>query len=179
MKAITENQQRIIDSLIAEFNKSNEIKSKGGNLINIDELDSINQRHIKLTKESELSKIVWDNQRNDYIKNLNNKLQKEIGHRLVVSTGNWAMNNENYSNSIFIYKYGTERHLLLEKAFYFRIDLTYTNERDEITKQWYKVYNGFELSRYTNPHKSTKYKDEIELFECEHTKDKLKNLLYD
>ena len=177
MKAITENQQRIIDSLIAEFNKSNETKSKGGNLINIDEIDSINQRHIKLTKESELSKIVWDDQRNEYIKNLHDKLQKEIGHRLVVATGDFAMINKNYSNSIFIYKYWTEKYFLLEQAFYFRVDLTYTEERDEITKQWYKVYNGFELSRYTNPHASTRYKDETELFECEHTKDKLKELL--
>ena len=168
MKTITENQQRIIDSLMAEFNKSNETKSKGGNLINIDEIDSINQRHIKLTKESELSKIVWDNQRNDYIKNLHDKLQKEIGHRLVVAT---------VSDSIFIYKYGTEKYLLPEQAFYFSVNLTCTNERDEITKERYKVYNGFELSRYTNPHASTKYKDETELFECEHTKYKLKNLL--
>jgi hypothetical protein len=177
MKTITESQQRIIDSLMAEFNKSNETKSKGGNLINIDEIDSINQRHIKLTKESELSKIVWDNQRNEYIKNLHDKLQKEIGHRLVVATGDFAMSNKNYSDSIFIYKYGTEKYLLLEHAFYFHVNLTCTDERDEITKEWYKVYNGFELSRYTNPHASTKYKDETELFECEHTKDKLKNLL--
>jgi hypothetical protein len=130
-----------------------------------------------LTKESELSKIVWDDQKNDYIKNLHDKLQKEIGHRLVVATGDFAMSNKNYSDSMFIYKYGTEKYLLLEQAFYFSVNLTYTDERDEITKEWYKVYNGFELSRYTNPHASTKYKDETELFECEHTKDKLKNLL--
>ena len=177
MKAITENQQRIIDSLIAEFNKSNETKSKLGNLINIDEIDSINQRHIKLTKESELSKIVWDDQRNEYIKNLHDKLQKEIGHRLVVATGDVAMSNKNYSDSIFIYKYFTEKYLVREQAFRFSVNLTYTEEWDEITKRWYKVYNGFELSRYRNTHASTKYKDETELFECEHTKDKLKNLL--
>ena len=177
MKAITENQQRIIDSLIAEFNKSNETKSKLGNLINIDEIDSINQRHIKLTKESELSEIVWDNQRNEYIKNLHDKLQKEIGHRLVVATGDVAMSNKNYSDSIFIYKYFTEKYLVREQAFRFSVNLTYTEEWDEITKRWYKVYNGFELRRYTNPNTETKYKDETELFECEHTKDKLKNLL--
>ena len=177
MKAITENQQRIIDSLIAEFNKSNETKSKGGNLINIDEIDSINQRHIKLTKESELSEIVWDDQRKEYIKNLHDKLQKEIGHRLVVATGDVAMSNKNYSNSIFIYKYCTEKYLLRERALYFRVDLKCTIERDEITKHWYKVYNGFELRRYIRPNTETKYKDETELFECERTKDKLKDLL--
>lgn len=49
LELMTENQQRIISNLIAEFNKQNEAKEKRTfRLINVNEFDAIRQRHLDL-----------------------------------------------------------------------------------------------------------------------------------
>ncbi len=175
---MTKNQQKIIDSLIAEFNSRNEKKTNQSNsLIDLDELDAINQRHRDLTADAQRSLELWQEQRREYIDMLIEKIRGEIGHRLCVERGDVASNNPNLCDKIFIYKYGTEKYLLNERSFRFSIELTFSNERDDITKEWYRTYNGIKLTRYVFASSVTEYKDEVELFNCKWTKEYIKELL--
>jgi hypothetical protein len=175
---MTDNQQKIIDSLIAEFNSRNEkTSSKLGGLIDLDALDAINQRHRLLTADAECSKKLWEQQRKEYIDNLVEQIREEIGHRLCVNRGDVATNGDGWSDSIFIYKHGTHKAFLREDALRFQVSLTYEMELDTITNQYYQNYNGLIIKRYVTPNGESKYKDEVEFFNCKWTKDELKNLL--
>jgi hypothetical protein len=175
---MTDNQQKIIDSLIAEFNSRNEkTSSKLGGLIDLDALDAINQRHRLLTADAECSKKLWEQQRKDYINNLVKQIREEIGHRLCVNRGDVATNGDGWSDSIFIYKHGTHKAFLREDALRFQVSLTYEMELDAITNKYYQNYNGLIIKRYVTPNSEHKYKDEVEFFNCKWTKDELKNLL--
>jgi hypothetical protein len=175
---MTDNQQKIIDSLIAEFNSRNEkTSSKLGGLIDLDALDAINQRHRLLTADAECSKKLWEQQRIEYIDNLVEQIREEIGHRLCVNRGDVATNGDGWIDSIFIYKHGTHKALLREEALRFSVTLTYETVFDNITNKRYEIYNGFILKRYVTPNGESKYKDEVEFFNCKWTKDELKNLL--
>jgi hypothetical protein len=175
---MTDNQQKIIDSLIAEFNSRNEkTSSKLGGLIDLDALDAINQRHRLLTADAECSKKLWEQQRKEYINNLVKQIREEIGHRLCVNRGDVATNGDGWSDSIFIYKHGTHKAFLREEALRFTVGLTYEMELDAITNQYYQNYNGLIIKRYVTPNSEHKYKDEVEFFNCKWTKDELKNLL--
>ena len=58
---MTENQQKIIDSLVAEFNSRNEQQSKRPfKLIDVDEFDAIKQRHLELIDDAQSTKDLWD-----------------------------------------------------------------------------------------------------------------------
>ena len=175
---MTDNQQKIIDSLIAEFNSRNEKTSnKLGGLIDLDALDAINQRHRLLTADAECSKKLWEQQRKEYINNLVKQIREEIGHRLCVNRGDVATNGDGWSDSIFIYKHGTHKAFLREEALRFTVGLTYEMELDAITNQYYQNYNGLIIKRYVTPNSEHKYKDEVEFFNCQYTKNALKNLL--
>ena len=175
---MTKNQQKIIDSLIAEFNSRNDKKTNQSNsLIDLDELDAINNRHRDLTADAQRSLELWQEQRREYIDMLVEKIHNEIGHRLCVKRGDVATGNRNLYDAIFIYRYSTEQYQMRERAFKVSIQLTSSTERDDITKEWYRTYNGIELTRYVTPNHEKKYKDEVELFNCQFTKDKIKNLL--
>jgi hypothetical protein len=175
---MTENQQKIIDSLIAEFNSRNEKTSnKLGGLIDLDALDAINQRHRLLTADAECSKKLWEQQRIEYIDNLVEQIRDEIGHRLCVNRGDIATESTGWSHSIFIYKYGTHKSLLTDRAVRFNVQLTYEITFDKITNKHYEIYNGFILKRYVSPNWGEEYKDEVEFFNCQYTKNALKDLL--
>jgi hypothetical protein len=175
---MTENQQKIIDSLIAEFNSRNEkTSSKLGGLIDLDELDAINQRHRDLTADAERTQNLWEQQRREYIDNLVEQIKEEIGHRLCVERGDIASGGTGWSNYIFIYKHGTDKYLLREQALTFNVALTYESIIDKITNKRYEIYNGFILKRYVTPNSEHKYKDEFEFFNCGWTKNALKDLL--
>lgn len=175
---MTENQQRIIDSLVAEFNSRNEAKSKRPfKLIDVDELDSINQRHIELKADAQRTKDFWDDESDRQIDDLIIQLRDDIGDRLCVKRGNEAMNNQNYSEYIFIYKYGTPEHSIREQALRMSFNLIKESRRDEITREWYDYYTGLQIRRYVNGSMEVQYKDEVEFFNCQYTKDKLKDLL--
>jgi hypothetical protein len=175
---MTENQQKIIDSLIAEFNSRNEkTSSKSGCLIDLEEIDAINQRHRLLTADAECSKNIWEQQRREYIDNLVEQIKEEIGHRLLIERGDIATKENGWSNYIFIYKSGTNRNLLTERALRFNVALTSQIVSDKITDKHYEIYNGFILKRYVTPDSQTKYKDEVEFFNCKYTKNALKDLL--
>lgn len=175
---MTENQQKIIDSLVAEFNSRNEnTSSKLGGLIDLDALDAINQRHRDLTADAERSKELWEQQRIEYIDNLVEQIREEIGHRLCVNRGDIATESRGWSHSIFIYEYGTSKYQLTERAVKFSVKLTYESVIDKITNKRYEIYNGFILGRYVTPNSEHKYKDEVEFFNCEWTKNALKDLL--
>ena len=175
---MTENQQKIIDSLIAEFNSRNEKTSnKSVGLIDLDALDAINQRHRDLTADAERSKKLWEQQRREYIDNLVEQIKEEIGHRLCVNRGDIATSGSGWSQYIFIYKNGTDSYLLTERALKFSVRLTYETVFDKITNKGYEIYNGFILNRYVTPNSEHKYKDEVEFFNCEWTKNALKDLL--
>jgi hypothetical protein len=175
---MTENQQKIIDSLIAEFNSRNQkTSSKLGGLIDLDALDAINQRHRDLTADAEGTKKLWEQQRREYIDNLVEQIREEIGHRLCVERGDIATDGTGYSNYIFIYKHGTNKHLLREQALRFNVTLTYEIIIDKITNKRYEIYNGLILKRYVTPNSEEKYKDEVEFFNCKWTKESLKDLL--
>jgi hypothetical protein len=175
---MTENQQKIIDSLIAEFNSRNEkTSSKSGGLIDLEEIDAINQRHRLLTADAECSKKLWEQQRREYIDNLVEQIKEEIGHRLCVERGDIATEGTGWSNYIFIYEYGTSKHLLNERALRFNVALTSQIVSDKITNKHYEIYNGFILKRYVTPNSEEKYKDEVEFFNCKYTKNALKDLL--
>jgi hypothetical protein len=175
---MTDNQQKIIDSLIAEFNSRNEKTSnKLGGLIDLDALDAINQRHRLLTADAECSQKLWEQQRIEYIDNLVEQIREEIGHRLCVNRGDVATNGDGWIDSIFIYKHGTHKAFLREEALRFSVKLTHEIVGDEITRKHYQIYNGLVIKRYVTPNSEHKYKDEVEFFNCKWTKDALKNLL--
>lgn len=175
---MTENQQKIIDSLIAEFNSRNEKTSnKSVGLIDLDALDAINQRHRDLTADAERSKKLWEQQRREYIDNLVEQIREEIGHRLCVERGDIATGGNGWIDSIFIYEYGTSKYQLTERAVRFTVRLTYETVFYKITNKRYDIYNGFVLSRYVTPNSEHKYKDEVEFFNCKWTKNALKELL--
>lgn len=175
---MTENQQKIIDSLIAEFNSRNEKTSnKLGGLIDLDALDAINQRHRLLTADAECSKKLWEQQRIEYIDNLVEQIRDEIGHRLCVERGDIATESTGWSHSIFIYKYGTDKYQLRERAVQFSVSITYETIFDKITNKRYEMFNGLILKRYVTPNSEHKYKDEVDFFNCEWTKNALKDLL--
>ncbi len=175
---MTDNQQKIIDSLIAEFNSRNEKTSnKLGGLIDLDALDAINQRHRLLTADAECSKKLWEQQRIEYIDNLVEQIRDEIGHRLCVNRGDIATGGKGWNDSIFIYEYGTESYQLTERALRFSVKLTYETVFDKITNKRYEIYNGFIIKRYVTPNSESKYKDEVDFFNCKWTKEALKDLL--
>ena len=175
---MTENQQRIIDSLVAEFNSRNEAKSKRPfKLIDVDEFDAINQRHIELTADAQRTKDLWDDECDRYIDELIQQIKEDIGDRLCVKRGNEAMNNINYSEDIFIYKYNTPEHSIREKALRMRFNLIKESRRDDITREYYDYYTGLKITSYVNGGMEMAYNDEFEFFNCQCTKDKLKNLL--
>lgn len=175
---MTENQQRIISSLIAEFNKQNEAKSKRPfKLINVDEFDAINQRHLELTSDAQRTKDFWYEERDRYIDDLISQLREDIGDRLCVKRGDEAMNNKNYSEYIFIYKYLTPEHSIREQALRMEFTLIEESRRDEVTREWYEYYTGFQIRRYVNGSMQKQYEQEMDFFNCQYTKDKLKNLL--
>jgi hypothetical protein len=175
---MTKNQQRIIDSLIAEFNSVDQKPSnKLGSLIDLDALDAVNQRHRDLTADAERTKKLWEQQRIEYIDNLVEQIRDEIGHRLCVNRGNIATDSNGWFDSIFIYKLGTHKALMCEEALRFTVRLTYKVLNDETTGKRYDIYNGFVLSRYVTPNSETRYNNEVEFFNCKWTKEALKNLL--
>ena len=175
---MTENQQKIISNLIAEFNKQNEAKAKRPfKLIDVDEFDAINQRHIELTADAQRTKEFWDDECDRYIDDLIPQLREDIGDRLCVQRGNEATGNHNYSDSIFIYKYGTHQHDRVSYALKMRFDLVHESERDHITKEYYTYYKGFIITRYVDGNHNRKYNNEVEFFNCSYTKYKLKDLL--
>lgn len=175
---MTENQQRIIDSLVAEFNSRNEAKSKRSfKLIDVDELDAINQRHIDLTNDAQSTKDLWDDERDRYIDELIQQIKEDIGDRLCVKRGNEAMNNSNYSEDIFIYKYDTPEHSIREKALRMSFNLIKESRRDDVTREHYDYYTGLKITRYVRGSMEMAYNDEVEFFNCQYTKDKLKELL--
>lgn len=175
---MTENQQRIISHLIAEFNSRNEAKAKRPfKLIDVDELDSINQRHLELTADAESTEGFWNVERYRYMDDIIIQLLDDIGDRLCVRRGNDAINNKNYSEYIFIYKYGTPEHSIIEDALRMSFKLIKESRRDEITREWYDYYTGLQIRRYVNGSMEVQYKNEVEFFDCQYTKDKLKQLL--
>lgn len=177
---MTENQQRIIDSLVAEFNSRNETKKKSSfRLINVDEFDEINNLHKELLEDSRRSKQLWDDQRKEFIEDLIDQLRYDLDGRLIVNRGDLATENPNYSNHIFIYRRGTEKHFMLEKAFRFEIALAKKSVQNATTKEYYLEYFNLYIQRYVGPNHETTYKNEEEFFKCQHTKNRIKELLND
>lgn len=175
---MTENQQKIIDSLVAEFNNRNEAKAKRPfKLIDVDEFDAIKQRHLELKADAQRTKDFWDDERDRYIDDLIPQIKEDIGDRLCVKRGDDAMDNNNYSDCIFIYKHGTRQHSIWETSLRIRFELLYGNQRDEITKEYYQNYKGFQITRYVTNAMEMKYENEVDFFKCSYTKDKLKELL--
>ena len=175
---MTENQQKIIDSLVAEFNSRNEAKAKRPfKLIDVDEFDAIKQRHLKLTEDSNQSKQSWETIRNEYINQLIHDIKKDIGHRLCVKRGDEAVNNKNYSEYIFIYKYGTPEYSIIDRVLRMEIILIKESRRDDVTREWYDYFSGLRIRRYIDGNRQKEYEQEMDFFDCQHTKDKLKELL--
>ena len=171
---MTENQQRIIDSLVAEFNSRNEQQSKRPfKLIDVDELDAINRRHLELTADAQSTKDFWDAELDRKIDELISQLREDIGDRLCVKRGNEAMNNKNYSEDIFIYKHNTPEHSIREQALRMEFVLIKESRHDDVTRYWYNYIVGFRITTSRENY----YKNEVEFFNCQYTKDKLKNLL--
>ncbi len=175
---MTENQQRIVDSLIAEFNYRNETKKKSSfKLINVDEFDEINNLHKELLEDSRRSKQLWIDQRTEFIEDLIDQLRDDLDGRLIVNRGDVATGNPNYSTSIFIYRRGTEKHLMLEKAFRFDVILCKQTTQNATTKNYYDEYTNLAITRYVSGDYKMTYNNEEDLFKCNFTKTALKNLL--
>lgn len=175
---MTENQQKIISSLIAEFNSRNEkTSSKLGGLIDLDALDAINQRHRLLTADAECSQKLWVQQRREYIDNLVEQIREEIGHRLCVNRGDIAVEDKGFNNRIYIYNHGDGKGRIYDKGLNFTVQLTYETIFDKITNKRYEVYNGLIIKRYVTPNSEHEYRDEVEFFNCKWTKEALKDLL--
>ena len=175
---MTYNQQKIIDSLIAEFNTRNETKERSSfKLINVDEFDEINNLHKELLEDSEKTRELWKEQRVDYITELIDQLKDDLGGRLIVSRGDVATENPNYATSIFIYKTGTEKWMMTDRAFRFEVVLLKYSKRNTTTKEYYDEYLGLKIRRYVSGDHEMTYNNQEDLFKCEYTKIALKNLL--
>jgi hypothetical protein len=175
---MTTNQQQIVNSLIAEFNSRNEKTSnKSGGLINLEEIDAFNQRHKELTADAERTKNLWEQQRREYIDNLVEQIRDEIGHRLCVNRGDIAVEDKGFNNLIYIYKHGDRKQEIYDKGLNFSVGLTYEIVCDEITRKHYEIYNGLIIKRYVYPNSQVGYQDEVEFFNCQYTKNRLKELL--
>jgi len=175
---MTDNQQRIIDSLIAEFNKRNETKERSSfKLIDIDKFDEINNLHKERLKDSEKTKELWEEQRVDYITELIEQIKDDLGGRLIVRRGDAATENPNYASSIFIYKQGTEKWMMTDRAFQFQVKLLRNSVWNKTSQNHYYEYHGMALFRYVSGDSEIRYENEQKLFSCEHTKSALKNLL--
>lgn len=175
---MTENQQRIVDSLIAEFNSRNETKKKSSfRLIDVDEFDKINNLHKELLEDSRKTKELWDNQRAEYIEDLIDQLRDDLDGRLIVNRGDIATDNPNYATSIFIYEKGNEKFMLREKSFRFDVILLKKHTKNATTNNYYDEYTNLAITRYVTSNYKMTYKNEEELFKCSHTKTALKNLL--
>lgn len=175
---MTENQQRIVDSLIAEFNSRNETKKKSSfRLIDVDEFDEINNLHKELLEDSRRSEELWDNQRAEYIDDLIEQLRDDLDGRLIVNRGDVATGNPNYKTYIFIYRHGTNKWDMIEKAFQFKVILVGKPIQNEKTKQYYKHWNNLAIKRYVSGNDERQYANEEELFNCSYTKTALKYLL--
>jgi hypothetical protein len=175
---MTENQQRIIDSLVAEFNSRNETKQKSSfRLINVDEFDEINNLHKELLEDSRRTKQLWMDQRAEYIEDLILQLRYDLGDRLIVNRGDIASGNSNYFNSIFIYRRDTQKYLMIDRAFRFEVVLVKKFAYNITTKSHYDEYINITIKRYVNGSHEETYNNEDELFSCNHTKERLKELL--
>lgn len=176
---MTENQQRIIDSLISEFNNVNQKKENSKfNLINLVEFDEIFKLHEELETNSRLNYEAWNKQRFLYIDELITKLRDDLGDVLVVNRGDVASGgNKNLETYIYIYKKNAPDYILWEHAFRFEVCLRYNEEYNSITKEHYKKDFRIELTRYVSGDCNKAYKDEVELFNCPYSKDKIKDLL--
>lgn len=175
---MTENQQRIISNIIAEFNKQNESKGKRPfKLIDVDEFDAIKKRHIELTADAKRTEDFWSEERNKYIDELIEQIREDIGDRLCVEYGDIATGNHNYSNYIYIYKYGTPQHLRWEYALRMEFEFVQESIYDEITKERYIQCKGIGIRTFIDRNYSKRYNDEVEFFNCQYTKQKLKELL--
>lgn len=175
---MTNNQQRIIDSLIAEFNTRNETKQKSSfNLINVGVIDEINNLHKELVKDSEKSKELWNVQRDQYILSLIDQLRGDLGDRLCVDRGDLCTGNENYSNSIFIYRIGTPNYLLTDRAFRFNVKILSNEVFNSTTKRHYAEYFNMALFRYVSGDENRRYENEHKLFSCEYTIKRINELL--
>ena len=76
---MTQNQQQIINSLIAEFNRrKNDSQRADFNLIDINEIDEINNLHKQLTEDSLQDRIVWKKHRDEYIDDLIKKISHDL-----------------------------------------------------------------------------------------------------
>lgn len=175
---MTENQQRIVDSLIAEFNSRNETKKKSSfRLIDVDEFDKINNLHKELLEDSRRTKELWESQRAEYIDDLIEQLRDDLDGRLIVNRGDVATDNPNYAPSIFIYKRGTEKFMLREKSFRFDVILCKQTTQNTTTKNYYDEYTNLAITRYVSGDYKMTYNNEEDLFKCNFTKTALKNLL--
>ena len=176
---MTENQQKIIDSLKYEFSKLNKIEQANSNfsLINVAELDEINNLHIRLTDDALATKRVWEARRDEYINELINKLRDDLKCRLIVNRGDVATDNKNYSNSVFIYRQGTNKTLLISEAFRFNVDFLFEQVLNSTTNRYYTYYTGMVIKRYVSPNSEKNYNDEYEFFNCEYTKGNIRSLL--
>lgn len=175
---MTTNQQRIIDSLIAEFNSRNETKKKSSfKLINVDEFDKINNLHKELLEDSRRTKELWESQRAEYIDDLIEQLRDDLDGRLIVNRGDVATGNPNYKRYIFIYKHGTEKFMLIERSFHFEFILCKQTTQNATTKNYYDEYTNLAIKRYVSGYDERQYANEEELFKCSYTKTALKNLL--
>jgi hypothetical protein len=175
---MTENQQKIIDSLVAEFNSRNEAKAKRPfKLIDVDEFDAINQRHIELKADAQRAEEFWNEERDRYIDELIEKIREDIGDRICVERGDDATDNPNYSDYIYIYKHGTPMHLRWEYAFRIEFVIIQESVHDAITRDRYIHSKGIYLRTSIDRNYSKRYENEVELFNCSYTKDKLKDLL--
>lgn len=178
LELMTENQQRIISNIIAEFNKQNEAKEKRTfRLIDVNEFDAIHQRHLDLKEEEIFNNEVWEGNRLEYIYELMDKIREDLGDRLIVNRGDDATDNPNLTDQIYIYKHGTNEFALWEKALRFRIEFIEETHKDEITKEYYTHPIGLRITRYIDGNYRKEYKDEVEFFNCTHTKNELKRLL--
>lgn len=176
---MTNNQQKIIDSLIAEFNTRNETKQKSSfNLINIGVIDEINNLHKELVKDSEKSKELWNVQRDQYILSLIDQLRGDLGDRLCVDRGDLCTGNANYSDSIFIYRIGTPLNgIPMDRAFRFEVKILSKEFFNSTTKHSYAEYFNMALFRYVSGNENRRYENEHKLFSCEYTIKRIKELL--
>jgi hypothetical protein len=176
---MTQNQQQIIDSLIAEFNRrKNDSQRADFNLIDINEIDEINNLHKQLTEDSLQDGIVWKKHRDEYIDDLIKKISHDLQGRLMVSRGDIATGNKNYSNYIFIHtNERAGRNPIDGDVLKFCVNVVSKYSTNEVTKERYGKCVGLSLERYVTSDSRKEYKDEQELFNCEHTKARLKYLL--
>lgn len=164
---MTENQQRIIDSLVNEFEKMNKpTSSNSGGLVDWDKLNSAKDKWLQTKREVELSNEAMRTLILQTIDKTNVKMNKSLGHVFEIKP----------QNNLKEYEYGyywefwavAEPSRVKHEAFRVTLDVKRSDRYSECRNFYVKVIESIHFHTYAgNEHGALRAKTIEELFQDE------------